>query len=123
MLWRQVAEVHEAVPDRLIGEYPVPRVLRLVSFVVTKWRYSKGPAWSRSGVLTRDKHRCAYCHTIATTIDHVTPRSRGGRNTWTNTVAACAPCNQRKRDRTPIEAGMDLRCKPYAPSWATLVRR
>ena len=44
MLLRQVAEVHEAVPDRLIGVYPVPRVVRLVHYVVTKWRFSKGPA-------------------------------------------------------------------------------
>jgi hypothetical protein len=43
MLLRQVAEVHEAVPDRLIGVYPVPRVVRLVHYVVTKWRFSKGP--------------------------------------------------------------------------------
>ena len=47
---RQVAEVHEAEPDRLIGVYPVPRVVCLVRYVVTKWRYTAGPACSRSGV-------------------------------------------------------------------------
>jgi 5-methylcytosine-specific restriction endonuclease McrA len=123
MLLRQVAEVHEAVPDRLIGVYPVPRVVRLVHYVVTRWRYSNGPAWSRAGVRARDGHRCAYCGAVATTIDHVLPRSRGGRNTWLNTVAACGGCNQRKGDRTPAEAGMRLRVTPAVPTWATLATR
>jgi 5-methylcytosine-specific restriction endonuclease McrA len=123
MLLRQVAEVHEAVPDRIIGVYPVPRVVRLVHYVVTKWRFSGGPAWSRSGVRARDGHRCAYCGGTATTIDHVLPRSRGGRNTWLNTVAACGGCNQRKGDRTPAEAGMRLRVTPAVPTWASLAPR
>jgi 5-methylcytosine-specific restriction endonuclease McrA len=123
MLLRQVAEIHEAEPDRLIGVFPMPRVVRLVSYVVTKWRYSAGPAWSRSGVLNRDGRRCGYCPAPATTVDHIVPRSRGGRNTWRNTVAACDPCNQRKRDRTPAEAGMRLRVSPCAPTWASLAHR
>jgi 5-methylcytosine-specific restriction endonuclease McrA len=118
MLLRQVAEVHEAEPDRLIGVWPVPRVVRLVQYVVTKWRYSAGPAWSRSGVMQRDERRCGYCGGQATTVDHILPRSRGGKNTWKNTVAACGPCNQRKGDRTPVEARMPLRVTPVAPSWA-----
>jgi 5-methylcytosine-specific restriction endonuclease McrA len=123
MLLRQVAVVHEAEPDRLIGVYPVPRVVRLVTYVVTRWRFGSGPAWSRQGVLARDGHRCAYCSLPATTIDHVLPRSRGGLNTWDNTVAACGRCNLRKGDRTPIEARMPLRITPAAPSWAALIRR
>lgn len=118
MLFRQVAVVHEAEPDRIIGVYPLPRVVRLVNYVVTRWRFSSGPAWTRRGLMARDKHRCAYCGGAATTIDHVLPRSRGGRDTWHNTVAACSPCNHRKRDRTPAEAGMPLRIKPYAPAWS-----
>ncbi|MEV4618508.1 HNH endonuclease [Asanoa sp. NPDC049573] len=123
MLVRRVAEVHEATPDRLIGVYPVPTVVRLVRYVVTKWRYSAGPAWSRQGVLVRDGRVCAYCGGHASTVDHVLPRSRGGRNLWTNTVAACDGCNQRKGDRTPAEAGMVLRFEPATPSWASLARR
>jgi len=120
MLWRQVAVVHEAEPDRLIGVYPLPKVVRLVSYVVTRWRHSRGPGWSRAGVLARDGHRCAFCAAPATTIDHLLPRSRGGGNTWTNTVAACGKCNHRKNDRTPAEAGMRLRVSPVAPTWAAL---
>ncbi|GAA1761912.1 HNH endonuclease [Luedemannella helvata] len=123
MLLREVAVVHEAEPDRLIGVYPVPRVVRLVTYVVTRWRYGRGPAWSRAGVLARDGRRCAYCGGNASTIDHVLPSSRGGRNTWLNTVAACSPCNQRKGDRTPPEARMPLRITPTAPTWAAIHAR
>ncbi len=123
MLVRQVAEVHESRPDRLIGVYPVPTVVRLVRYVVTKWRYSAVPGWSRAGVLVRDGRACGYCGGHASTIDHVLPRSRGGRNTWSNTIAACDGCNQRKGDRTPAEAGMILRFEPTTPSWASLTRR
>lgn len=122
MLCRQVAVVHEAEEHIRIGPYPVPRVLRLVQYVVTKWRYSSGPAWSRSGVLSRDKYSCGYCSQWATTVDHVHPVSRGGKDAWANTVAACDPCNQRKGDRTPDEAGMVLRIKPAAPTWANFGR-
>jgi 5-methylcytosine-specific restriction endonuclease McrA len=123
MLLRQVAEIHEAEPDRLIGVFPMPKVVRLVHYVVTKWRYAAGPAWSRPGVMARDDHRCGYCGGHATTVDHIVPRSRGGRNTWTNTVAACGGCNQRKGDRTPAEARMPLRVTPTAPTWAALAQR
>ena len=117
MLFREVAVVHEAEPDTRIGVYPIPTVVRLVSYVVTRWRHSRGPAWSRAGVLARDNRICGYCAKPASTIDHVLPRSRGGANEWTNTVAACGRCNNRKGSRTPGEARMPLLVKPYAPRW------
>jgi len=120
MLLRQVAEVHEAEPDRLIGVYPVPTVVRLVRYVVTRWRYTAGPAWSRPGVLRRDNGVCGYCGGHATTVDHIVPRCRGGKNTWRNTVASCDRCNQDKADRTPAEAEMPLRYTPTVPTWADL---
>ena len=123
MLCRRVAEVHEAEPDQRLGVFPVPRAVRLLRYIVTSWRYARGPAWSRAGVMVRDGHRCGYCGSGASTIDHILPRSRGGANTWLNTVAACRGCNQRKGDRTPAEARMPLRADPCAPSWAAVARR
>lgn len=123
MLCRRVAVVHESEPDIRFGIFPLPKVVRLVSYVVTRWRYTTGPAWSRAGVLNRDGRRCGYCAGDATTIDHIQPTSRGGKNTWANTVAACSGCNMRKGDRTPDEARMPLRVHPVAPTWATLARR
>jgi hypothetical protein len=122
MLCRRVAEVHEAEPDIRLGIFPMPRVVRLLRYVVTRWRYTAGPAWSRRGVMNRDDNRCGYCGADATTVDHVMPASRGGRNAWNNTVAACTGCNQRKGDRTPAEAGMVLRVALTAPTWAGIGR-
>lgn len=123
MLCRGVAEIHESEPDIRLGIFPMPKIVRLVRYIVTKWRYTSGPAWSRPGVLRRDNDKCAYCSGPATTVDHIHPQSRGGKNTWLNTVAACGPCNQRKGDRTPIEAQMPLRVTPAAPSWASVTAR
>lgn len=120
MLYRQVAEVHEAASDRLIGVWPIPKVIRLVGYVVTRWRHHRGPNWSRRGVMARDRHRCGYCGAWATTIDHVLPSSRGGGNSWANTVAACAGCNGRKSNRTPAEARMRLLLTPSVPTWTSL---
>lgn len=118
MLIRQVAEVHETEPDIRIGPFPMPRTVKLIHYVVTKWRYTAGPAWSRASVIRRDKGRCGYCgKPCGSTVDHILPTSRGGKNTWKNTIAACDPCNQRKKNMTPEEAGMRLLFKPTVPTW------
>ena len=112
MLVREVAVVHEAHAEQMIGPYRWPLALRLVRYVATKWLY-RPAGYTRHGVLARDRHRCVYCGARATTIDHLLPRSRGGTWTWLNTVAACGPCNERKGNRTPAEAGMHLRIEPW----------
>lgn len=63
-------------------------------------------------ILERDNHLCAYCGDNATTVDHIMPKSRGGGNTWDNLIAACFPCNNKKDNKTPLEAGMDLMFMP-----------
>lgn len=123
MLVREVAEIHEAMPDRLIGVFQMPTAVRLVRYVFAKWQHRTGPGWTKAGVLRRDGNRCGYCGTgNARTVDHIVPRSRGGANSWKNTVACCFTCNQAKADRTPAEAGMRLRVTPLAPTWASLAR-
>lgn len=74
---------------------------------------NKAKSWSKKGVLERDNFTCAYCGTEffgsdrnQLTVDHVVPQSRGGPDTWGNTVCACFSCNQRKADKTMKEAGM-----------------
>ena len=117
MLVREVAIVEEAHQERRFGPYPWPLVLRLVRYVKTAFLYARSPAWSKRGVLRRDRHTCAYCRGSADTVDHLVPLSRGGPNTWLNTVAACTACNNRKADRTPDEAGMLLAFRPRVPTW------
>jgi 5-methylcytosine-specific restriction endonuclease McrA len=120
MLFREVAIVEEARTGRMIGPHQWPVVIRLVRYVAAKWLYREA-AWSRQNVLRRDRHTCAYCGGRGDTVDHVLPASRGGPGDWMNTVASCRTCNGRKRDRTPREAGMALRFRPFAPTRGQLV--
>jgi len=81
-----------------------------------KERIWKIPPVNRREVLRRDAHTCQYCGSKKRlTLDHVMPRSKGGQHSWNNVVAACAPCNSYKADRTPELAKMQLRRKPQAP--------
>lgn len=108
--------------DRVIrsprSEIRLPSVIALKDYAPVPRR----PAFTRYNVFLRDRFCCQYCgkrfssHDL--TFDHVVPRSRGGLTNWTNVVAACAPCNMRKANRTPAEAIMPLTRTPVAPtSW------
>ncbi|WP_225755172.1 HNH endonuclease [Actinotalea sp. Marseille-Q4924] len=92
---------------------PVPHVLCLTRYVHVPYRRSVTP--TRRTVLARDGQRCAYCAGPADTVDHVHPRSRGGRHVWTNVVAACSRCNHRKADRLLSEIGWQLLVTPTHP--------
>lgn len=99
---------------------PEPSVIVLKKMI--KMDRSRSVPLSRKALFARDKGECAFCLPgKAETIDHVFPRSRGGKHEWTNVVAACAPCNHYKRDRTPQEAGLKLRWEPFAPSRAYML--
>jgi len=78
------------------------------------------PGVTKSKLLRRDRHTCAYCAQAFgerdLQVEHVVPASRGGPCTWMNLVTACAACNGRKADRTPDEAGMPLVYLPYVPT-------
>jgi 5-methylcytosine-specific restriction endonuclease McrA len=93
----------------------VPTHIRLT--IGNSERIWKVPPVNRREVLRRDKHQCQYCgNTKQLTLDHVIPRSKGGKHLWDNVVIACEPCNSRKGDRTPKEAGMALKTMPKAPT-------
>jgi 5-methylcytosine-specific restriction endonuclease McrA len=98
----------------------VPSVVRLRRFVRVPYRWNT--PLNRRSVFARDDHRCQYCGGPAESIDHVVPRSRGGDHIWENVVAACRPCNVRKRDRMLHETSMRLLRMPSVPrgsSWLT----
>ena len=97
----------------------VPSVVRLRTYV--KVPYRRRAPLNRRGVFARDGHRCQYCGGAAESIDHVVPRSRGGEHTWDNVVAACRPCNVRKRDRLLTETSMRLKHRPDVPRELTWV--
>lgn len=98
--------------ERLILD--VPTVVRLRYFV--RIRYERTCAISRRGIFARDNHICQYCGSKADSIDHIRPRSRGGKHIWENVVAACRLCNSRKKDKMPSEIGFKLHRRPVAPS-------
>ncbi|GIS62819.1 MAG: restriction endonuclease [Planctomycetaceae bacterium] len=113
--WQDVSELKLAFGERGADEdwinavnfsIEVPRVIRLL-------RYDRVPQhvvkFNRRNIFLRDHNRCQYCRrrfsSAELSLDHVVPRSRGGRTTWDNIVSACLKCNVVKGGRTPREAG------------------
>ena len=84
-------------------------------------REYEAPLTNRA-LFARDGHLCLYCGNAFSprqlTRDHIVPISRGGADRWSNVVSACRECNQRKRNRTPCEWGVELLAVPYAPCHA-----
>jgi 5-methylcytosine-specific restriction endonuclease McrA len=119
LFFRGKVEVLEEWDERVDGPsmgLRAPSVARLVVGCAPRKRKVR---FTRRNVFTRDGFRCQYCgaskpwHEL--TYDHVVPRARGGRTWWDNIVASCRPCNARKGGRTPEEAGMTLRRRPFVP--------
>ncbi|MBM3374198.1 MAG: HNH endonuclease [Betaproteobacteria bacterium] len=84
--------------------------------------FNRVPPLNNRELFHRDRHICAYCASgfsgARLTRDHIVPFSKGGRDTWMNVVTACRACNERKSDRTPEGAGMELVYLPYVPNRA-----
>jgi HNH endonuclease len=80
------------------------------------------PPLNNRELFRRDRHICAYCggefSFLHLTRDHIKPLSHGGADKWMNVVAACRHCNSIKRNRTPEQAGLELRYAPYVPNKA-----
>jgi len=102
---------------------PVPKVLVLQTF---DRRPPQMIRFSRGQVFLRDQHTCQYCGKNLSkqrlNIDHVIPRTQGGKTTWENVVTSCHPCNRKKGGRTPTQAGMDLLNKPFKPTISPALR-
>ena len=121
LVWKEAAQVVELDGDRVLRSprfvFPVPAVVRLVEYIDIRKRQGR-TANLRMGIMARDRFRCQYCGVKATafelTLDHILPRSRGGRSEPENLCASCKICNQRKGDRTPEEARMPLLANPSA---------
>jgi len=121
-LWLQDKAVPIAYHDRTVRtptkEYGVPSVLLLKSYK----QFSKHAKWSKRNVKVRDNFKCQYCGKTfserSLTIDHVIPRAKGGITSWVNTVAACKPCNAKKKDnhKKPLK-------KPIRPTYYNLAKK
>jgi 5-methylcytosine-specific restriction endonuclease McrA len=114
----EVLAVHDREIRGVTVRVQLPSVLRLLRHVRMKRAFADVP-FSRTNVYARDDHRCQYCGGRFSpgqlTFDHVVPVARGGHKGWDNIVTCCIPCNRRKGDRLPEQAGMHLVRKPKRP--------
>ena len=119
MMFLDKVEVLEAYDEEIASpslSMRMPAVVRLKKPVGS---VKRGVKFSRINVFTRDGFRCQYCgekkRMSELNYDHVLPRDLGGTTVWENIVTACYPCNDRKRNRTPEQAGMKLLKRPIKP--------
>ena len=98
--------------------YKLPSVVQLMG----RSQRRRDVFFSKKAVFYRDKNQCAYCLTKLKkeelTIDHIIPACQGGEKTFENIVTACQSCNLKKGGRTPEQAKMELKLKPYTPKWS-----
>ena len=103
--------------------FRVPKVVRMLKCMLHKYVTCKP---TKHNIYLRDEGTCQYCgkklKKSEATLDHLKPKSKGGRNTWENLVLACYRCNQRKGNKLLRETGMRLRNYPHRPSRKDLMR-
>jgi 5-methylcytosine-specific restriction endonuclease McrA len=126
LLLKARAEVVERSDERLHSErlsFERPVVIRLITYVRIPRDVHRRKI-TRKAVLARDAWTCQYCGSQrhGLTVDHVIPRSRGGKSVWENIVAACAPCNRRKGNRLPVEVEMHPSNTPKPPGPNVFIR-
>ncbi len=104
------------------GAVSIPRVIVLSVFDRLPKRHVR---FSRANIFSRDRFICQYCGDKPArsylNLDHVVPRSQGGRTCWENVVCCCLSCNRHKGGRTPDQAGLPLRRPPRRPRWTPLL--
>lgn len=106
------------------AQHAVPAVARIPSYTRPPSQYTK---FSRENVYVRDMYTCQYCYQVkqprSLTFDHVVPKSKGGKTSWTNIVTACRKCNHKKADKTLAEADMKLMFEPIPPNPLSIRRQ
>jgi hypothetical protein len=124
LVYLNKAEVLECSPSKALrtvnSSFPFPAVIRLYKYVHLPYR---GVILTRHNIFKRDRYSCQYCgDRDDLTLDHVMPKSRGGKSNWDNLITACKKCNSRKGDFTPEEADMPLLSMPYKPTFLMFIR-
>ena len=118
-----IQEPHPESIHTISFKLRVPRVIMLLMFDRLPKKEVK---FTRLNIFERDKNTCQYCGKVFDrrdlNLDHVIPRDRGGPTNWENIVCSCIPCNTRKANRSPQEAGLHLVRKPKRPKWRPFVQ-
>ena len=100
--------------------FPAPTVIRIKNYINVPYR---GVVLTRQNIFKRDNGCCQYCGTTNDlTLDHLVPRSKGGKSTWNNLVTACKSCNAKKGNQSLEEAGLVLKRPPFKPSYIMFLR-
>ena len=111
------AEVVKSDESPIMTSYKIyirPVIIRLLKYIKYQTR---GLRANRTRIYKRDSHECVYCGSKKDlTLDHVLPKSRGGGNEWTNLVTSCFKCKLKKGNKTPDEAKMMMKHRPFAPT-------
>lgn len=131
LIWQDAVKAIWLNSVRVLSQYEdwevhSPSVTMIVPSVVMTTRYIKpmsGVQFNADNIKLRDRYRCAYCqkqfHEDDLTLDHVTPKTFGGRSSWDNLISACSPCNNKR--------GCDFRIqpiiKPYKPNYYEMVEK
>ncbi len=112
----EVVKYSKKMINTIYDTFKVPLVVKLIKYIRILYR-TKVP-FSKKNIFARDGFKCAYCgrETEQLTVDHIIPKSKGGKSTFDNCVAACRPCNNRKGDKTCSEARMYPKVKAYTPT-------
>ncbi len=113
----EVVKYGERIIRGFNREIKIPLIVKLIKFV--RAVYKSSVPLSKRNIFIRDQYICQYCGKSCRkhpTIDHIIPKSRGGKFTWNNVVTACMRCNQKKGSKLPSEAGMSLIKRPNRPT-------
>ena len=124
LIFLDKAELIEEVKGQSLrsisSTYPFPSVVKIRKYIHVPY---KGVVMTKHNIFRRDGGRCQYCGTAKDlTLDHVIPKSKGGKSIWTNLVTACKKCNSLKGDYSLEKAGMQLRKQPIKPSYPSFCR-
>lgn len=115
-----IEEISEKSLRSISAAYAYPSVVKINNYVSIPY---KGVVMTRQNIFKRDGGKCQYCgSTKDLTLDHLIPRSKGGKSTWTNLVTACKKCNSIKGDCSLEKSGMKLLSKPVKPSYVSFLR-
>ena len=115
-----VSESKSQVLRSISKSFPYPSVIKLNSYVSLPYR---SVILNRHNIFKRDQYKCQYCcQTQDLTLDHLIPRSRGGKSIWTNLVTACLSCNAKKGDKLISETDLILYKKPIKPSFIMFLK-